>query len=41
MSWYKTVLRYPQIAAGELITLMNDFEHVFRDLGETEGMALF
>ena len=41
MSWYKAVLSNPQIAAGELITLVNDFEYVFRDLGEPQGMALF
>ena len=41
MSWYKAVLTHQQVAAGELITLLNDFEYVFRDLGEPKGMALF
>lgn len=41
MSWYKAVLTHQQVAAGELITLVNDFEYVFRDLGEPKGMALF
>ena len=41
MSWYKAVLTHQQVAAGELITLVNDFEYVFCDLGEPKGMALF
>jgi hypothetical protein len=40
MSWYKAVLTHQQVAAGELITLVNDFEYVFRDLGEPKGMTL-
>jgi hypothetical protein len=27
--------------AGELVTLINDFEFLFSDLGEPEGMTLF
>lgn len=41
MSWYKAVLTNQQVASGELITLVSDFEYVFRDFGEPIGMALF
>jgi len=41
MSWCKAVLTNQQVAAGELITLVSDFEYVFRDLGEPKGMTLF
>jgi len=41
MSRCKAALTNPQVVAGELITLANDFEYVFRDLGEPKGMALF
>jgi hypothetical protein len=41
MSWYKSILNQPQLAAGELITLVYDFEYLYRDAGEPEGMALF
>ena len=41
MSWYKAVLTNQQVAAGELVTLVNDFEYIFRDLGEPKGMVLF
>jgi hypothetical protein len=41
MSWCKAVLSNFQIEAGELITLVNDFEYVYLDLGEPEGMTLF
>jgi hypothetical protein len=41
MSWCKARLSSQQVAAGELITLINDFEHLFLDLGEPSGMTLF
>ena len=41
MSWCKAILTNQQVVAGELITLVNDFEYAFRDLGEPKGMALF
>lgn len=41
MSWCKAMLTGQQVAAGELITLVNDFEFVFTDLGEPQGMAIF
>ena len=41
MSWCKAVLTNQQVAAGELIMLVSDFEYVFSDLGEPKGMALF
>ena len=41
MSWCKAVLTGQQIAAGELISLVNDFEFVFTDLDEPQGMAVF
>jgi hypothetical protein len=41
MSSCKAVLTNQQVVAGELITLVSDFEYVFRDLGEPKGMALF
>jgi len=39
--WYKADLSHIQVEAGELITLTNDFEYIFLDSGEPEGMALF
>jgi hypothetical protein len=41
MSWCKAALTGQQVSAGELIALVNDFEHLFIDLGEPKGMALF
>ena len=41
MAWCKAVLTNQQVAAGELIALVNDFVYVFRDLGEPKGMVLF
>jgi hypothetical protein len=41
MSWYKVVFTNLQIAAGELITLVADFEYLYLHAGEPAGMALF
>jgi hypothetical protein len=41
MSWCKAKLTDQQVAAGELISLTNDFEHLFYSLGEPAGMTLF
>jgi hypothetical protein len=41
MAWCKAVVTSQQVVAGELITLLNDFEYAYGDLGEPKGMALF
>ena len=41
MSWCNAVLTNQQVSAGELIALVIDFEHLFSELGEPSGMALF
>lgn len=41
MSWCKVALTNQQVAAGELIAIVNDFQYVFSQLGEPNGMALF
>ena len=41
MSWCKVTLSNQQVAAGELIALVSDFEYLFSDMGEPSGMALF
>jgi hypothetical protein len=40
MSWCKALITNQQVAAGELIALVDDFEYAFHKLGEPKGMVL-
>jgi hypothetical protein len=41
MSWCKASFSAQQVMAGELIALVSDFEFLFSELGNPQGMAMF